>query len=597
MYVTQNFLAFSGWPDTRVLLPLVDVKHVEKSTTLLYVPNAIIVKMEDDEEYFFASFLDRDQCYNLLVRISEVARRLHELHGSNPQVTGRGLIFGFQSNFTSLAGNAAAGAIMNAFSGGSTSQPIVDTTTTIPSNNKKEGAPSASTASEQQPNNAMMSSNGGSKLSPSNGTSTATPTATAPASSSSSSYSNIFMPISENSAGAYLAPSSSSTASPATTATSTSTPATAPAVVRPVPKAVRPTVHDVKIENLFQKHGIILLGNYNLDACSPAHLFRSFWMPCNGYVDFLSSLGDFDISMTEWTAVGKTPIAEDIMKLPFQYTRDLNYLHPRTTFLMFGPKNATGIQKQYLYLTPSDDGSGTAIDKLSSSQPWQGIVMTVTELQGVPMCELFRVVVYWSFEPSGKDMTISNVRIGLNIHMLKPSLFKSQIIGGTKEELDEQAKRWNAYMQGFLEQNPEPESGVGQTLSISSNLVSNSPAGSLTVDTPANRIRRRSSRSEAIELSSAQQTKASTATPAPTATATSVEFMPKSRLYAILVACVAIIWWQWSANSALKNQLNEVSRRIKSIEENVSSQGKTQQQILLELARRSSHDSNNANQS
>lgn len=121
MYITQNFLAFSGWPDTRVLLSLVDIKTIEKTNTLYYVPNALLVKTQDDEEYFFASFLDRDQCYNLITRIAEVAKRLAELHGPNPMVSERNLTLGFQSNFTSLAGNSTAGAIMNAFSSASSS--------------------------------------------------------------------------------------------------------------------------------------------------------------------------------------------------------------------------------------------------------------------------------------------------------------------------------------------------------------------------------------------------------------------------------------------------------------------------------------------
>lgn len=116
MFITQNFLAFSGWPDTRVLLALQCIVDIEKTNTLIYVPNALSIKMADKEDYFFASFLDRDQCYNLLSGMAKVAKRLVELHGSNSQVENRGLIFGFQSNFTSLTGNATASSIVNVFS-------------------------------------------------------------------------------------------------------------------------------------------------------------------------------------------------------------------------------------------------------------------------------------------------------------------------------------------------------------------------------------------------------------------------------------------------------------------------------------------------
>lgn len=52
MYITQHFLAFSGWPDTRVLLPLQDLKSVEKMNTLKYVPNAILIKINPSSPTF-----------------------------------------------------------------------------------------------------------------------------------------------------------------------------------------------------------------------------------------------------------------------------------------------------------------------------------------------------------------------------------------------------------------------------------------------------------------------------------------------------------------------------------------------------------------
>jgi len=146
MYVTQNFVAFSGWPDTRVLLSLVDVSSIEKSNTLMYVPNALIFKTAD-EEYFLASFLDRDQCYNFITSLCEVAKRLVDLQGPSPLVTDRNLVFGFQSNFTSLSGNftslsgnSTAGVIMNALSNASAS--LYETTDNMVKTNANSFVPS-----------------------------------------------------------------------------------------------------------------------------------------------------------------------------------------------------------------------------------------------------------------------------------------------------------------------------------------------------------------------------------------------------------------------------------------------------------------------
>ena len=66
MYVTQFFLAYQGWPETRLLLTLASITSFEKMNTLYYIPNAILLK-DSQEEYFFGSFIDRDLCYKVSV--------------------------------------------------------------------------------------------------------------------------------------------------------------------------------------------------------------------------------------------------------------------------------------------------------------------------------------------------------------------------------------------------------------------------------------------------------------------------------------------------------------------------------------------------
>lgn len=97
MFVTQHYLAFSGWPDTRVLLLIRNITEVERMNTLYYVPNALSVKMDDESEYFFGSFIDRELCYALLLNLSEVGRRTANMPDFDETTERRTLEFGYQT--------------------------------------------------------------------------------------------------------------------------------------------------------------------------------------------------------------------------------------------------------------------------------------------------------------------------------------------------------------------------------------------------------------------------------------------------------------------------------------------------------------------
>ena len=79
MFITQHYLIFSGWPEMRLLLALRDIMGVEKSNTMYYIPNAIIVNSESHGEFFFGSFIDRDVCFALINNMSQIAKRLIEI--------------------------------------------------------------------------------------------------------------------------------------------------------------------------------------------------------------------------------------------------------------------------------------------------------------------------------------------------------------------------------------------------------------------------------------------------------------------------------------------------------------------------------------
>lgn len=109
MYITQHYVAFSGWPDTRVLLSMKRIDIINKSNTLMYIPNAITIQLYDKSEYFFASFIERDLCYQLLTNLMQVERRICELAGPDGVPDPPHLVFGYQHRSTILTSTKEVG--------------------------------------------------------------------------------------------------------------------------------------------------------------------------------------------------------------------------------------------------------------------------------------------------------------------------------------------------------------------------------------------------------------------------------------------------------------------------------------------------------
>lgn len=115
---------------------------------------------------------------------------------------------------------------------------------------------------------------------------------------------------------------------------------------------------------------------------------------------------------------------------------------------MFGPKNAPGTQVQYLYLPCKENivGGARSIDDLKQIKPLRGLVLTITQFDGIPMADVFKVMQYWTFETVGLPSRTQTcmVRVGVAMHYIKSTMFKSQILNGTKEELGDQVKVFQA---------------------------------------------------------------------------------------------------------------------------------------------------------
>ena len=155
--------------------------------------------------------------------------------------------------------------------------------------------------------------------------------------------------------------------------------------------------------------------------------------------------GEIGVNYTEWVPLASGSVPEDVAKLPYCCSRQFNYSHVRTTMLMFGPKNAPTHQTQYLYLPGARKVDPLDSAALAKMRPARGVIMTLTSFQGIPMCDVFKVLQYWSFERSAEDHSRTDMRVGLAIHYMKSSMFKGQIYSGSKEELTVQSLKWLAY--------------------------------------------------------------------------------------------------------------------------------------------------------
>ncbi|RCH97507.1 hypothetical protein CU098_006695 [Rhizopus stolonifer] len=76
IYLSENHLCFNanifGWV-TNLVIAFADIVDIEKKTTAYFIPNAIQVSTETSK-HFFASFLSRDQAYDLMVDIWHTVR-------------------------------------------------------------------------------------------------------------------------------------------------------------------------------------------------------------------------------------------------------------------------------------------------------------------------------------------------------------------------------------------------------------------------------------------------------------------------------------------------------------------------------------------
>ncbi len=75
MYISQNYLCFHAnflkW-ETSLILKFQDIVLITREKTAKVIPNAIELKSNKNERYFFASFATRDKSYSLIYKIWQI---------------------------------------------------------------------------------------------------------------------------------------------------------------------------------------------------------------------------------------------------------------------------------------------------------------------------------------------------------------------------------------------------------------------------------------------------------------------------------------------------------------------------------------------
>jgi hypothetical protein len=121
--------------------------------------------------------------------------------------------------------------------------------------------------------------------------------------------------------------------------------------------------------------------------------------------------------------------------------------------LMFGPKNAPAKQTQFLYLYGRGSGKISTFEDLKSCRPRRGVVLTMTQFDGIPMADMFKVLQYWGFEDHGSsDSPAVLMSIGVHIHFIKSTLLKGQIVSGVRDELAVLSKKYLTWSRSRIEE-------------------------------------------------------------------------------------------------------------------------------------------------
>ena len=269
------------------------------------------------------------------------------------------------------------------------------------------------------------------------------------------------------------APAPAPAAAPSAAAPAAAAPSEEPVKAAAPAAALRPRGPFKDFGSVFKAGGVNVIDQCMID-CDLHTVWTEFWKNSVGYRsvppaataqllgfpflttvslfrrDYLAEEGEFDLKTSEWSdfppSNPRGVVEEDLCKLGYQRSRHFHFLHPRTTMLFVGPKNVPSNQVHYLYTDLVADGlPGAAGGDHENSYV---MALLITQIEGVPMSDCFKVMHYFAFAATTDPVSgraVTQYTAAYNIHFIKSTMFKSNIVSGVKDELVITTKHYMAF--------------------------------------------------------------------------------------------------------------------------------------------------------
>jgi uncharacterized membrane-anchored protein YhcB (DUF1043 family) len=172
----------------------------------------------------------------------------------------------------------------------------------------------------------------------------------------------------------------------------------------------------------------------------------------------------------DWTPLpAGSSIAEDVSKLPFTFSRQCTYVHPQKKNAFMPAINAKVSQVQYAYVWGRNSSKSESVQGI---RPKRAMVLTVSQFEGIPFSEYFKVLSYYGMDNSdgsSANCSTCTVRFGAAVHFCKSTMLKSQIQSGVIADLNEFSNQYLNFLKRKLEAGGSPtNSDVGASKSEAS---------------------------------------------------------------------------------------------------------------------------------
>lgn len=80
MYISQRYVCFYSWVfgnEEKIVIPIASIDSITKEDVML-IDTALCINIKNGRSYFFASYLHRDDCYNLINSLMKPQHRSND---------------------------------------------------------------------------------------------------------------------------------------------------------------------------------------------------------------------------------------------------------------------------------------------------------------------------------------------------------------------------------------------------------------------------------------------------------------------------------------------------------------------------------------